>query len=590
MSPADMIQLASAKVPGCFSADSQSYNHILDLLEDCHRLYIEAIPSQDHFPSYLLRYFKQLENACEQYIGKAGANKKRKKAVGKLYGQIRELDCGASPYFTGAEGTRRLDDRNFNGRTHFAGTQDLIECRHIALQEIFERQIEDLKPAAGMGKAHRADRRVDQRGTLAHMAQHMNPRLEERHNEIRYGARENYAVDHSKWGEFFHEMFSRMPIPSTRYMLMTSSQHAMTVRLRAKQDLQGQVRYVINFHDPNRTLVDERFYTHSLEQVKGLQIGNFLDIGEIASYFGGPTNENREQVSLFQKVPNIFHTRPLDEPRDYGASDSWPVKMFLPEQRTFRPDVAYHLLTTGLPLNEIRARFEHCPREKVFSLLAAKRADGTPGHFMAQQNGHAAAIKAHGKLVFEAVEKGLIDKRQVFELLAAKRADGAPGHFMAQQNGHAAAIEAHGKLVFAAVEKGLIDKRQVFELLAAKKADGTPGHYAAHINGHAAAIEAHGKLVFKAVEKDLIDKQQVFELLAAEDDDGLTGWHFVTQYTAGHATAIKAHDKLVFEAAERDLIDEQQVSKLLGICLRLFADGQESCEKISAHLSHSTEM
>lgn len=55
--------------------------------------------------------------------------------------------------------------------------------------------------------------------------------------------------------------------------------------------------------------------------------------------------------------------------------------------------------------------------DKKIELLAAKRADGTPGLFMAMQKGHAAGF----------------DKKT--ELLTAKHADGTPGLYMALRNG-----------------------------------------------------------------------------------------------------------------------------------------------------------
>lgn len=406
----------------------------------------------------------------------------------------------------------RVDKSNLNGQTTFAGKWDVIKCRHIALQDIYERQVEDLSPAPGVRKPHRADRRTEQRGTLEQMSQGMNPQLEERLAEIRSGAKENYVVDHAKFGEFFHETFSQMPIPSTRYMLMTSGNHAMSFRLRVKKDPQGQPRYVINFNDPNYTLTDKRVSIDNLEQVKDLQVSSFIDKKHVKLYFGDSSNKNREQTALFQVVDNNFHTQSLNEPRDYGNSDSRSAKMFLSDQKTLHPDASHHLLSAGLPLSEFKTKLDGCPPEQVFSFLAAKSSIGSPGLHAAQQDGYDKAIASHGELVLDAAKKGLIDKQQVFELLAAKSGP-VPGSFMAYEGGHAEAISSQGRLVLEAAENNLIDQQQVFELLAAKGFGGMPGHVAAKNNRHTAAVASHCVIVLEAAEKGLIDKQQVSELL-----------------------------------------------------------------------------
>ena len=48
---------------------------------------------------------------------------------------------------------------------------------------------------------------------------------------------------------------------------------------------------------------------------------------------------------------------------------------------------------------------------------AAKGFRGMPGHVLAKNNRHTAAVASHCQIVLEAAEKGIIDKQQLSELL-----------------------------------------------------------------------------------------------------------------------------------------------------------------------------
>jgi hypothetical protein len=313
MSPDDMEKLAPPKAGGCFSKGSQSYNQILDLLKTCHGLLREADRLQDHDRSTLYEPLRQLKNACNHYLEKNQADEGRKGAVERLRSQIEELKAMGNPYFT-ARDNGQVDYSNLNGKARFAKTKGLIACRHLAFQELVDRKKEDDDPA-GKGPAHRVDRRAEQRGTAQDMAERMDPRIEARFTRLERGTYQRDEVDHSKWGEYFSQMFDQMQNDSIqhRYIFLRSDKHTMSIRLRIKKDSQGQPRFVINFNNPNHTFADKRFFTNNLEQVKSLQIGDFLDAGRIARHYNRPGDENYQQYSTFEVLPNRFYSESIEE-------------------------------------------------------------------------------------------------------------------------------------------------------------------------------------------------------------------------------------------------------------------------------------
>ncbi|QIV94766.1 ankyrin repeat domain-containing protein [Allofrancisella frigidaquae] len=166
----------------------------------------------------------------------------------------------------------------------------------------------------------------------------------------------------------------------------------------------------------------------------------------------------------------------------------------------------------------LSVNLSHGEKEKV---LAAKDSDGTPGLFIALQDGFAEAVKAY----IEGIRNTPMINKDI--LLAAKDSDGTSGLYMALQDGHAETVKAYieGIKNIPTINKNV--------LLAAKDSDNVPGLYMALQNNHAEAVKAYieGIKNISLINKDI--------LLAAKDIDGKPGLFMPMQ--EGYAETVKAY-------------------------------------------------
>ena len=155
-------------------------------------------------------------------------------------------------------------------------------------------------------------------------------------------------------------------------------------------------------------------------------------------------------------------------------------------------------------LSEVRSDNLH----KLIELLAAKRGDGTPGLFVALQNGHHEAISAYFEVIKQL--RDTIEPGVIWELLAAKDKIGTSGLHMALEHGHPQAIRAYveGIKQFGAI----IEPGGLKELLAAKDEFGNSGLVMALQNGDQEVISAYVECINQF--RDIIGPEAIKELLA----------------------------------------------------------------------------
>jgi hypothetical protein len=318
---------------------------------------------------------------------------------------------------------------------------------------------------------------------------------------------------------------------------------------------------VINFHDPNRTLTDKRYFTgDNFEQVKNLQIQSFLEQWQIDGYFGGQDNDNKELIVFVQEVPGDFHVRPLSVP-----FESRTLHLFLSDQQTIHPGLVHHLMCANMPggsltLDKLKAQLGQCAseQEQGFDFLSGKCSEGTPALVIALQENNIEAVKAFGKLFDFAAEKGLITDDQPFKLLSAE-CEGTPALFIALSENNAEAARVFCNLVICAAEKKLITKEDLFKLLSAER-KGTPALFVVLQENNAEAARAFCDFVICAAEKNLITKEDLFKLLSAERKGTPALFMALKE---NNAEAARAFCDFVICAAEKKLITKEDLFKLL---------------------------
>ncbi|KEI35185.1 hypothetical protein FRA_40c09270 [Francisella sp. W12-1067] len=168
----------------------------------------------------------------------------------------------------------------------------------------------------------------------------------------------------------------------------------------------------------------------------------------------------------------------------------------------------------------LSVNLSHWEKEKI---LAAKDSAGTPGLYMALQEGHTETVKAY----IEGIRNIPMINKDI--LLAAKSNDGTPGLYMALQDGYAEVVKVY---IEGIKNISLIDKDI---LLAAKRSDGIPGLFMALQEGHTETVKAYieGIKNIRGINKDI--------LLAAKNNDGIPGLFMALQ--EGHIETAKAYTK-----------------------------------------------
>ncbi|WP_092402595.1 MULTISPECIES: ShET2/EspL2 family type III secretion system effector toxin [Candidatus Ichthyocystis] len=145
----------------------------------------------------------------------------------------------------------------------------------------------------------------------------------------------------------------------------------------------------------------------------------------------------------------------------------------------------------------------------IFDLLMAKSDAGTPGLYMALQNGKSDSISAFGLLLNRliSIKCNMHSSRLIamlFNLLMAVSPNGQPGLFAAMQAGHSNAVTAFGCLFSSLLDELLllIDGTFgndiiiiIFDLLKSPSTEGTSALFMALHEGHEDAISAFAGLV-----------------------------------------------------------------------------------------------
>ena len=423
------------------------------------------------------------------------------------------------PYFSPKRGL----PQNFNCQARFSGTNKEIECRHL----VEHRQSEqERSPQIKFDDAQFASKES--------IAAHVSYDTEAKYRHLLAHATEARLLHNRDFGKALVQQFAAMAAEgeASRLIMLTSTNHAMSVQLRLKEK-DGKPHYVAALFDPNLTTSHVRIASDSLLTLETLTLENVIDGEDLYNdYYPEP-----DGLSMMFVRPSAQEGQAMTEPAR-GTVENRTLTSSI-EDREINPTALFYMLETGCAgdLRRLRGEIASRPEKERIELLAAKNAKGVPGLCMALQDGHADAIKAFGELLL------LVPEDQRAALLAAKNAEGVPGLYMALQEGHVDAIKAFGELLL------LVPEGQRAALLVAKNAKGYPGLYMALQDGHADTVRAFGELLLLAPE------DQRTALLAAKDDRNHPGLYFALR--AGHAGAIEAFGELLL------LVPEDQRAVLL---------------------------
>jgi ankyrin repeat protein len=341
------------------------------------------------------------------------------------------------------------------------------KCRHFAVDLLWKMAL-DAKKAKANYEDFQSQKKIKDNV----------PTGDEEFIHLKAHATESYLIDNGKFGRFLAQQFEAMEGKGerTKLMLMTSTNHAMTLSLRIKEK-DGKTVYVARFFDPNLTTTHARSASTDLQAFAFQNLRDYLDEAELVQVY----YPDSEGISMLHVYPRKDELPPMAS-LPPGAVPNRELDGCIPDKK-INATAIWHLMSDGFSANLRRLKdvIAGRPEAQRMTLLAAKDANETPALLMALLGGHADAVEAYGELL------SLIPEEQRAELLAAKAANGTTGLLVAIQKGHADAVEAYEKLL------GLIPKGQHAEVLAATvmflgKGDTTAVMYAA-ASGLAKALQ-----------------------------------------------------------------------------------------------------
>jgi len=292
-----------------------------------------------------------------------------------------------------------------------------------------------------------------------------------------------YLFDINRIGLVLCELSQCMGINTQKKMLFHSENHTMNIKIKKK----GSQGFIVQFYDPNKTLVHKNIWYPDSGSIAALTIDDLLD--------------KEYKKHYFPKFNGFLAIEPQDDTEE---------QEFLIEGTISVIDKLYFGLLLGHTVwvqnatNSILSLAVN--EEEKNNLLAAKTANGVPALSMAMQNGHHQAVE---KYITAILSSNLENKET---LLAATRADGVPALSMAMRNGHHQAVK---KYITAILSSKNLTNTQKETLLAAKIADDVPALFMAMKNGHHQAVE---KYITAILSSNLENKET---LLAATRANGV---------------------------------------------------------------------
>ena len=320
--------------------------------------------------------------------------------------------------------------------------------------------------------------------------------------------------------------------PSQTWLFHTEK-HAMAIKLVST----AGSAIKIEWYDPNYTTIVRRVIVLNKEILQQLTLNQFvskpnqthyaIDRAGILMSTDAVESENHSDATVLAALtPSLLYLLMRHGQLNNSSMDS--LKTALSEVRSDNPG-------------------------KLIELLAAISGDGTPGLFVALQNGHQEAISAYVEVIKQL--RDTIEPEVIKELLAAKREDGSPGLFAALQEGHQEAVSAYVEGIKQL--RDIIEPEVIKELLAAKIGVGTPGLYMALKNGQQEAVRAYVEGIKQL--RDIIEPEVIWELLAAKSRDGKSG--LCGALENGHQEDIGTYLQGIKQFA--DIIEPEDLKELL---------------------------
>jgi ankyrin repeat protein len=355
-------------------------------------------------------------------------------------------------------------------------------------------------------------------------------------------------------GQELSKLSKDMAEDSSVRIILATECHDLSIKIKNK----GDNGFVVQFFDPNYTLVHKQIWFPDEASIASLKLSDLFDEDHKMVYL--------PRLNGFLAI--YWHNEPLTSHSDLpeyllGEDVSDIDQLYFGCRLGYKPWVS----------TAIQTILKSKPSD--IAEIAAKSADGTTALYMALQNGHYEVVAEYIKFILIAE----LGEEQLEELLAGKRADNQSGFYMACQNGHYLSVLEYLDLILNSrlkedQKERLLDDRHINgasglyiacqlglhqvvaiyvqrilnsrlsietkeKLLTGKHANGIPALWQALYAGYHQTVAAYLKPILDSE----LDPEIKERLLVCKDINGVPGLLMAMQY--GHSDTVAECVKLI---------------------------------------------
>lgn len=354
---------------------------------------------------------------------------------------------------------------NLNGSACFLQSpSDAIFCRHLSLQYALD-SLRNGKGKVNLIKHYSSVESIQQHVPLVRDA--------EFRALLRHPPAGSRVIASKDFGFAFDIFFCRMMANNVSHMsaILYIDNHTLSVRLRIKQSVYGQLNYVVSVYDPNDTNVAVRD-THRTAR-------GFLSLDKFIS--SGPDAQTWADRYVRNCAIAILPLLPVGVPGAIfaGIASRMP---FAP----IHPSAMLLIMATGQTqqLITLFKQLPILPEKEIIEIITAQNSVGTPALFLAMMNRHTDNVKIFMQEIQSLVDNHIIHEDNLVKLLQTKSANETPGLYISMLYGFDEIIDIFLNALTTPIAQELLNKKLAMSILAMKIHDGEPGLYAAMENNH----------------------------------------------------------------------------------------------------------
>jgi len=271
---------------------------------------------------------------------------------------------------------------NLNGAAYFKNGQ-VITCRHLAAYHAW-------KISRDAGFKFKCEIEFTNEEAIK---RNVTYEMRMKYAEMVDNAAESHLIDNAKFGNFLSNQFASMEASGqqTKVMLMSSTNHAMSLALRIKKK-EGKKFYVVKLFDPNETTHHIRCAASERRSFEKQTVASYITSESALQSYYPETNG----VSLFSVISS--KKKPDDS---ISFSNEHSQKTLTSIDCKITPTVLYHLMKGSFAgsLSALKEQIDALPLERKITVLGAKNSKDFPGLKRAIFRGDAATIRKYGELL-----------------------------------------------------------------------------------------------------------------------------------------------------------------------------------------------